>query len=99
MSEQKTCRRCGKNYIHKWETICHDCQMQEDIRHNGTEATYDEKTVFCPHCGQEIDCYMTDENLFEEAEFDMNCPHCEKRFHLEISVEYRYSTNRNLEDE
>ena len=94
MAGWKGCPSCGKTYISKYEDKCHECQLKEDIRYGYADETYDEKYVFCPHCGQEIDYRMTDKNLFTTAKYDMTCPNCKKNFQLSIYAEYHYSTKK-----
>ena len=104
MLEYKTCPRCGRNNMLPWQKVCSSCthdnyriKVKQEIT-SGDGETDNEEEVYCPHCGEVITQEDTDCNIFfEEGEEEIDCPHCGKQFHLKTTVEYRYSTSRELE--
>lgn len=108
MLDEKICPCCGKNTMFPWDTMCYSCRKEKyhlDMKasiNEGKTETYREDSVYCPYCGETIDCHDVDNSddvFFNEGEDDIDCPHCGKTFHLETEIEYKYSTSRSEEDD
>lgn len=49
--------------------------------------------VFCPFCGEEVECNNEEKTLSElKSISELECPGCEKTFWLRTKIEQKYST-------
>ena len=70
----------------KWSAIrAEDSRRFEFIANKGPK---------CPHCGEEIDIVEHELwQLYDDQDQDIECPHCDNDFHVQIHVSYSYSTD------
>lgn len=48
----------------------------------------------CPHCGEDLDINEHELwQLYDDEDKDIECPLCERQFHVQIHVSYLYSTD------
>jgi len=103
---KRACARCGKETeLLSWETNCFRCQQKTyeegitaQIISGEAEETCCEDEVYCPYCGekQSMDDWY---KHYEEGEHDYECHDCDKKFVIDTSLKYTFSTRRAEEQE
>lgn len=73
------CFSCGEGF-----ESC-DCEEPE---------TYSTCKPHCPHCGHMEDDDDPDPRYYEEADFEIDCSSCGKKFNVEVSISFSYTCTR-----
>ncbi len=97
----KICKDCGKVFNGlSFEDECYTCRkdryyktIKQQLLDGEEDSTDCENEVICPWCGEiyEID---DEYHLYEDGEHNLVCPNCEKRFLVNTSVSFSFSTER-----
>ena len=82
------------------EAHCPSCAMERhredlkrDILADEIDSTDCENEIVCPWCG-EIYEPEDDYELYQDGDYERECPYCEKRFKVNVSVCISYDTER-----
>ena len=94
---KKICETCNitQALTYKEEKVeCYKCKIIRETSSLGKEAisegeTSHEQYIVCPHCGS----HYGEDEMNESC--DVECPQCEKYFHVEVEYSISYSTSKN----
>lgn len=96
------CSHCGKptDNVKSYEGIiihtCDECeeQISKEVEWEYKNNHYREKTIICPYCDYEYEAYEA--YVYEEAEEEIECELCGRKFDLEVEDVRYFSTKRSV---